>query len=153
MSVEEDDEKTLIIHFDGSSREGNKYAAYGIWCKTTNVGYGRPLRNGGTCNAAEFLGCLRAIKEARRMHRKYPRRYTKTIIRGDSKLVIEGVRGNWNIRHENLVPLLARVRRLLDRIPSSIPITFEHILRAKNTRADKYAGDAVEQLYKDETSS
>lgn len=61
-------------------------------------------------------------------------RDTELVIRGDSKLVVEQLNGNWACRNARLQKLLARCRELLDQLTANWRA--EWVPRERNTEAD-----------------
>lgn len=58
-------------------------------------------------------------------------------ISGDSKLVIEQIRGNWRVNAEPLLPLHARATRLIDELATAgWKVSLTWVDRGKNIRAD-----------------
>lgn len=95
-----------------------------------------------TNNIAEYeavLRGLRALKEA------YPEGFflhTPLVVRMDSELVIKQLRGEYKVKHPNLVPRYFEIQNLLAR--SFGKVSFEHVPRAKNAEADALANRAMD---------
>ena len=70
-------------------------------------------------------------------------RDTEVVIRGDSKLVIEQLNGNWARRSDRLQPLLARCKELLGQITNNWRA--EWVPREQNAEADALTRRAYEQ--------
>ncbi|XP_058722923.1 uncharacterized protein LOC131594738 [Vicia villosa] len=83
-----------------------------------------------TNNMAEYEACIYGIEAAIDLRIKYLKVY------GDSNLVISQINGDWETRHQNLIPYREHVMRL---IPYFDEITFEHISREENNLADALA--------------
>ena len=66
------------------------------------------------------------------------------IVYGDSKLVIEQVKGNWKVKSENLKPIHKEIRNLLNEYKFQY-IEFNHVLRKYNKRADQLANIALDE--------
>ena len=83
-----------------------------------------------TNNMAEYEACIYGLEDAIDLRIKYLKVY------GDSNLVISQINGDWETRHQNLIPYREHVMRL---IPYFDEITFEHIPREENNLADALA--------------
>jgi ribonuclease HI len=105
------------IAFDGGSlgNPGQGYGSYEIANASGRVG-GQRLQFGDnlTNNQAEFMTLNAALKDL--LHRLGPEAGSATLaVRGDSQLVIRGLKGDWKIKHANLQPLYQEGRALLAR--------------------------------------
>ena len=64
-------------------------------------------------------------------------------IYGDSKLVIEQVKGNWKVKSESLKPIYTEIQKHIT--PEFFKkITFNHVRRHLNKRADELANLALD---------
>ena len=64
-------------------------------------------------------------------------------VRGDSKLVINQVRGVYRTRDHKLIPLCLRARALLERLGIP-PESLVHVPRSRNAHADRLANHAMD---------
>lgn len=87
---------------------------------------------GATNNVAEYTGCIRALEWLQYETGPEPR-----VLRGDSELVINQLKGRYRVRSPLLTPLYERARTLLAESPS---VRLEWIPRTKNIDADRLAG-------------
>ena len=96
-----------------------------------------------TNNIAEYEALLRGLAKLRD---EYPAGYfsgAELLIRMDSKLVIEQLKGAYKVKHPNLVPRFLEVKNLIAR---SFPhVSFEHVRREYNTDADALANEAMDR--------
>jgi probable phosphoglycerate mutase len=95
-----------------------------------------------TNNVAEYEAVLRGLQ---RLHAAYPEGYfaqMPLLIRMDSKLVIEQLKGNYKVKHPNLIPRYLEVKNVLARNFGTV--RFEHVLRAFNKDADALANEAMD---------
>lgn len=96
-----------------------------------------------TNNVAEYEAVLRGLRALRAA---FPEGYftqMSLLIRMDSKLVIEQLKGNYKVKHPNLVPRYLEVKNELAR---AFPIvTFEHVRREFNKDADALANQAMDK--------
>lgn len=131
----------LVIHFDGGSR-GNPGPA-GIGAVVTDPSVEPPARlaavseyiGDATNNVAEYRALIAGLEAARR----FPARAVEVC--GDSRLVIEQVRGAWKVKQPHLRPLLDDVRRLLADYEQ---VTLTHVRREHNADADLLVNAALD---------
>jgi len=131
----------IVIHFDGGAR-GNPGPA-GIGAVVSDPGTDPPTRlvsvsryiGETTNNVAEYRALIAGLEAAR----DFPARAVE--VRGDSKLVIEQVRGAWKVRQAHLRPLVDDVRRLLDAYDT---VALVHVPREQNTDADLLVNAALD---------
>jgi ribonuclease HI len=105
--------------FDGGSR-GNPGAAYGSFrLRAAGQRSGAPQRldfGHGTNNEAEYLALIAGLESLHRQLRLSGLDPAQVQLRvsGDSRLVINQVKGAWKIRNPRMRELNAQARRLLD---------------------------------------
>jgi probable phosphoglycerate mutase len=136
-----DRRERVVIHFDGGSR-GNPGPA-GIGAVVTDPATDPPARLAAvseyigdtTNNVAEYRALIAGLDAARAV----PARTVE--IRGDSKLVIEQVRGSWKVKQDHLRPLVDDVRRLLADYEQ---VTLTHVPREHNADADLLVNAALD---------
>jgi ribonuclease HI len=126
----------VYMYFDGASKgnPGPSGAAY--WVKLENTSYGeyKFLGNEQTNNFAEYSGLILGLKNLD----KYRDQNIK--VHGDSKLVIEQMKGKWKVNSPNLIPLWQEAQELIKDFKN---IEFIHIDRSLNSKADILANMAV----------
>lgn len=132
-------EDSVTLYFDGGSK-GNPGRTAGGWCIDDSDG--NEIAHGwhyvgphSTNNEGEYHGLLGGL-----MFLKKEGFGGNVLVRGDSKLVIEQAQGRWKCRAENLRPLLERVTELMRGMRG---VSFEHIPRAQNSRADGFANQGM----------
>ena len=88
-----------------------------------------------TNNVAEYRALIAALEWARRNghHRLH--------VRSDSQLLVQQMRGVYKVKHPGLQPLNAKARALAAEIGR---VTFEHVAREQNSRADRLANLAMD---------
>jgi probable phosphoglycerate mutase len=97
-----------------------------------------------TNNVAEYEAVLRGL---RALVAAYPENFfrdqdAELLIRMDSKLVIEQMKGAYKVKHPNLIPRYLEVKNTISR---SFPrVTFEHVRREFNKDADALANKAMD---------
>jgi len=119
------------LYFDGSCRPYNPggYCCYGyvLYVKgKTYSGYGYIGR--GTNNQAEYAGVIEGLKKSVKLGVK------SLIVRGDSQLVINHLRGNGKVKAPNLFPFFSEAVSLSKEFDE---VVFEWVPREKNKKADK----------------
>lgn len=95
-----------------------------------------------TNNIAEYEAVIRGLKA---LAAEYPPDIVKSTpltIRMDSKLVIEQLKGNYKVKHPNLIPRYMELKNLLAR--SYGQVSYEHVYREKNKDADELANMAMD---------
>jgi ribonuclease HI len=140
------DESTLTLHFDGASKNNPGQAGAG-WILTrengTCVAYGwKYLGDKHSNNEAEYTGLIEGLAyiQSRPAHLR-----PKMIkARGDSKLVVMQVQGNWQCRSPNLVAYYEKATASCCALhESGVRLNVEHVLRDQNPIADKLSNLAV----------
>jgi len=130
--------KRLIVYADGAIRP----QATGVGVVVRDEGgailgwHSRRLSKTMTCNEAEYAALLFAMEVIRGY------RTAEVQFRLDSQIVINQVRGIFNVQHPALRHCCEQVRQLTARLGKKV--TFTHIPREKNRLADALANDAAE---------
>ena len=94
-----------------------------------------------TNNVAEYTAILRAL-EMLLSRVEGEADETTAVVKMDSMLVVKQMKGEYKIKHPNLVPLAARVKELARQFKS---VSFSHVYRAHNKEADKLANEAMDR--------
>jgi len=132
----------FTLYFDGASRSNPGPASYGgvIYEKGVERYTYKKYIGTTTNNVAEYQALLNGLLLAKE----------KGIIRlevyGDSKLVIEQVTGNWKVKSRLLIPIHREICALLVNNPFE-QITFQHVYRNNNKRADELANEALDAVF------
>jgi ribonuclease HI len=122
------------INFDGGKIvvDGKDHQTIGIVIKdeNQNIVYVEGDNLGpGTTNQAEghalLLSLIRAVQLG----------YTDLFVEGDSQLIINQSTGKWQCRHENLIPIISKVKKIAS-VPG-INIIFNWVRRDFNKEADE----------------
>ncbi|GAA0912238.1 bifunctional RNase H/acid phosphatase [Nonomuraea longicatena] len=90
-----------------------------------------------TNNVAEYQGLIAGLREVLRLGGDG----SAVAVRMDSKLVIEQMAGRWKIKNEGLRPLALEAAQLARRLRVT---EWTWIPRARNTRADRLANEAMD---------
>lgn len=96
-----------------------------------------------TNNIAEYEAILRGLTKLRDEYAPDHLKESNLTIRMDSKLVIEQLKGNYKVKHPNLVPRYIEVKNILAR--SFGHVQFEHVYRENNKDADALANQAMDK--------
>lgn len=94
-----------------------------------------------TNNVAEYTAIVRALEGLSQVAGADG---TNVRVEMDSELVVKQMRGEYKIKHPNLKPLAEQVKEHVGKFRS---VSFFHIPRAKNARADALANEAMDRGY------
>lgn len=96
-----------------------------------------------TNNIAEYEAVIRGLKA---LVDAFPQGHfssTSLVIKMDSKLVIEQLKGAYKVKHPNLVPRYLELKNIIAR---NFPrISFVHVPREQNKDADELANHAMDR--------
>jgi ribonuclease HI len=127
----------ILMYFDGASKGNPGPAGAACWINDGTSSYGEYKFLGDqTNNVAEYSGVILGLKNLNLS--KYKEHPIK--VYGDSKLVIEQMKGNWKVKAANLLPLWQEAQELIKDFEH---IEFIHIDRSLNSKADALANIAV----------
>lgn len=165
----------MTLHFDGGSKGNNgQLAGAGAKLVVNEIG---PLGSGpqsqrviemresltktantnNTNNVAEYAGLIIGLKEVIVQMQSIRKRYNskfrvKVHIFGDSKLVINQMKGQYQCKSENIKKSCEEAKRLVKQLKddygidsSESSIEFEHVYRDQNRDADRLANEAMDQ--------
>lgn len=131
------------LYFDGASKGNPGISAVGVSILNTNqqtVIVEKSIYLGETTNnAAEYMGLVHGLQLAQQHG------VTRINIYTDSMLVVNHLKGIYKVRNSRLEPLYNRAIELLKLFGDGYEIS--HIPRAKNSRADELANEAVKRGY------
>jgi probable phosphoglycerate mutase len=128
----------VIIEADGGSRGNPGPAAYGA--VLTDAETGEVIAEDGSTigvasnNVAEYSGLIAGLKLAAELAPD-----ATVEVRMDSKLVVEQMSGNWQIKHPSMKPLAAEAKRL-----APAGTTYTWVPREQNKHADRLANEALD---------
>jgi ribonuclease HI len=126
------------LYFDGACRgNGSETAVSGCGYIINDIHGSYKYLGHGTNNTAEYSGLINGLK------------YIIEIIGtdhdiniyGDSKLVIEQMKGNWKVKHPVISILFKEAQELCKNFNS---VTFTHVDRSLNSKADKLANKSID---------
>ena len=138
----------IIIYTDGGSR-GNPGVA-GAGAVVTDGG-GQVLREAQkslglvTNNEAEYQAVILGLETVKKLlgKKKIAAGAVEIEIRLDSELVASQLRGEYQIKEKNLTPLFIKIWNA--RVLTFRHLTFTHIPREQNRRADELANQAMNE--------
>lgn len=135
--VAKPDKSIAIISFDGGSRGNPGTAAGGAVIDMPDgqsITVSRFLSR-ATNNEAEYTGAIVGLEKALEIG------CDRVILQGDSKLVINHLKGVWEVKAGNLKSYYADAKQLLRRFKS---VQLQWIPRHKNSRADATANECMD---------
>ena len=96
-----------------------------------------------TNNIAEYEAVLRGLTKLKEEYKEGFFNHTPLIVRMDSELVIKQLRGEYKVKHPNLIPRHLEIKNLIARhFPK---VAFEHVRREFNKDADALANQAMDR--------
>ena len=125
------------LQFDGASRGNPGIAGAGAVIYKFNKEISTKIQfvgNNATNNVAEYTGLIIGLKEAINMN------ITTITVEGDSMLVIKQMKGEYKVKSTNLLNLYCEAKLLEKNFDF---ITFTHIYRENNKRADELSNLAI----------
>jgi ribonuclease HI len=135
--------KRVIVYCDGGSRGNPGPAAIGavVWDPSTDP----PTRlttvseyiGETTNNVAEYRALIAGLEAAAELGAG------QVLVRADSLLVVEQLRGRYKVKSAQLRPLYEEARALLGRFEA---FELEHVVRAYNTDADALVNAALDAV-------
>ncbi len=128
----------IVVNVDGGSR-GNPGQAAIAAVATDPDGEELAERSEtigvATNNVAEYRALLLGVELAKQLEAD------EVDFVGDSKLIVEQVKGNWKVKQEHLRPLHTKARDALRELPKW---SIRHVKRDENTRADELLNEALD---------
>jgi ribonuclease HI len=132
------------LQFDGCSKSNPGIAGAGAVIYKFNEEISSKIKfvgNNETNNVAEYTGLIIGLKEAINLNIKSIR------VEGDSMLVIKQMKGEYKVKSANLIYLYNEAKLLEKEFQC---ISFNHIYRENNKRADELSNIAISKDYLDE---
>jgi broad specificity phosphatase PhoE/ribonuclease HI len=130
----------VVVEADGGSRGNPGPAGYGAVVFDADSGEVLAERHESlgveTNNVAEYRGLIAGLQAARELGARH------VAVRMDSKLVIEQMKGSWQVKHPGLKPLNREATQLRQSLGE---VTFEWIPRERNKHADRLANQAMDR--------
>ena len=131
------------LQFDGCSKSNPGIAGAGAVIYKFNKEISTRIQfvgNSSTNNEAEYTGLIIGLKNAINLGIK------ELIVEGDSLLVINQMNGIYKVKSENLIELYKEAANLKKQFDY---ISFKHIYRSSNKRADELSNLAITKDYLD----
>ncbi|WP_067572789.1 bifunctional RNase H/acid phosphatase [Nocardia acidivorans] len=129
----------VVVEADGGSRGNPGPAGYGavVWDAARDhvLAERKEFLGVATNNVAEYRGLIAGLEAAAELGAR------EVSVRMDSKLVVEQMSGRWKVKHEAMIPLADRARRL---VAGFDRVSFEWIPRKENSHADQLANEAMD---------
>ena len=158
----------ITMHFDGGSRGNPGLAGSGAEVKVLNCSTSKTttylireyVGTSETNNYAEYKGLIAGLHKAKTCIEQYKSmKQTNTTTSnnrplfhlhfyGDSKLVIEQLRGAWRCKHPNLQILYGLCQKLIyeiKQIDANSTVICDHVYREQNKIADGLANEAMDK--------
>jgi ribonuclease HI len=115
------------------TKKGHEHSEYGLAVE--------PFGDNATNNVAEYTGIIKALEWL--LEKNNYNNNQKIIIRGDSQLVINQIKGKYKVRAVKIIPLYQKVKSLLSKFKD---IKIEWIPRDNNKEADKLSNKAYQEI-------
>ena len=131
----------ITIHTDGASRGNPGPAAFAYILERDGE---EPIEEAGrvgrmTNNLAEYTALVRTLEHALELGADH-----RVLIHSDSELLVKQMRGEYRVKNEELRDLFEQAGALSGRFRGGV--TFRHIRREENRRADALGNEALDGL-------
>ena len=126
------------LYFDGASRKNPGPASFGgVIYNESGEEFDTYYKFIGTAtnNVAEYCGLLAGLHRARELNIK------ELKVFGDSNLIIQQVTGKWKVKNDNLRAIYNQIKQVE---PFFTVISYQHVYRKNNKRADQLANIALD---------
>ena len=136
--------KDYTIFCDGGARGNPGPAAYGFVIYDSA---GALLTKKGetigetTNNVAEYRGAIEGLKTLKAKIGKAKAKQADVVVSMDSELVVKQMNGIYKVKNEKLSPLFLELWNLK---PDFANVTFAHVRREENTKADAMVNEALD---------
>jgi ribonuclease H / adenosylcobalamin/alpha-ribazole phosphatase len=128
----------IVIYIDGGARGNPGPAGYGVRVEQEDGAlieeFGDSI-GAATNNVAEYRALIAGLEWAKRNDQ------ANVLVRSDSLLLVQQMRGVYKVKNAGLQPLHAKARLLAHDIGR---VSYEHVGRAKNAHADRLANAAMD---------
>jgi probable phosphoglycerate mutase len=129
----------LTMYIDGGARGNPGPAGFGVRIERADGTVVEELSSSigiATNNVAEYRALLAALEWAQANHQR------DLLVRSDSLLLVQQMRGVYKVKHPGLQPLHARAQQVVREIGR---VAFEHVRRESNSDADRLANAAMDR--------
>ncbi len=130
----------IIIYTDGGARGNPGPAGVGVSIQDgggVELGYISEYMGKTTNNQAEYEALYRALLKAKEMGLGQ----AQVEVRLDSELVVKQINGLYKVKEPGMKEQFARVKKLCQEYPT---ISFTHVRREQNKRADQLVNEAID---------
>jgi ribonuclease HI len=129
----------LTIHTDGAARGNPGPAAYAFVIQRRGQ---PPIEEAGvlgdaTNNQAEYTALVRALEHALALGPDH-----RIVVHSDSELMVKQLNGEYRVKNEELRPLYEDILDMRRQFTGGV--TFVHVRRAQNKRADELCNEALD---------
>ena len=134
----------FTIHTDGGSRGNPGSAAIGVVIEGPDIGkkkYGEYI-GVTTNNEAEYQAVIFALKKLKQLVGNAGAEKSSAVFYMDSELLVKQFNNEYKVKEENIQKLFLEVHNL--RLDFE-KIEFKHVLRGKNTSADKLVNEVLDR--------
>ena len=123
------------LFFDGCSKSNPGPAGIGasLFMGDVEIEYLSAYIGIQSNNFAEYTALIRGLEMAVR------RNVSCLHVKGDSMLVINQMKGTWKVKHPDMKTLHVQAKTLEKKLEH---VTYEHVYRHLNTRADELANES-----------
>jgi ribonuclease HI len=131
------DTSLYTLYFDGCSKgnPGKAGAGYAIYKEEQEIASNSIyVGDVETNNKAEYTGVFEGLLFAKKHNIK------RIHVKGDSILVLRQLKGEYKVKSANILDIYRDTKQLCDYFDT---ITFEHVYRKDNARADELANMAL----------
>jgi ribonuclease HI len=130
----------LVIYTDGGSRGNPGLSSAAFYLPSLDVRVGIPLPD-STNNVAEYRGLVEALKYTYETFGP-----SEIEIRSDSKLMVEQMRGRYQVKSESLLNHWAEASTWAEQ---HLSVEYTHVPRAENKVADEIANRTMDRMTSD----
>ncbi len=131
----------LVIYTDGGSRGNPGPAGWGAYIETVDQGFSGFLGT-ATNNDAEYAAIENALQKAKALLGKERAKRTEIDMRMDSELAVRQLNHQYKLKEPRIQAAFIRVWNLMLDFKR---VTFTHVPREKNRKADALANQAMDR--------
>lgn len=138
--------KEVFLYTDGGARGNPGVAGCGAVLfdeKGSTLTEGCLYLGHATNNVAEYQAVLLGLSLVRKYFGSAQCRELYLTVRLDSELVQRQLTGQYRVKHKDLIPLCAEVKRVQQELFPRMK--FEHVRREKNKHADRLSNEAMDR--------
>jgi ribonuclease HI len=131
------DKDSYTLFFDGCAKCNPGPAGAGAVIYKNNIeiwGDSKFVGTSETNNVAEYSALIFGLRKALKLN------INKIHVKGDSKLIIEQVKGHYKCKSDNLKEYYEKAKELSKKFDK---ISFEHVYRDFNKRADELSNEGI----------